>query len=394
MKLNTFLLYLFIFGFGIENASFGVGEVQSLSLALLLSPLVVVLNWDDLSFRNNIVLFGLLLLSYGTALYFCFYWNSNTLMPFLRQFLALMAGGSFFLATKITRKRLDLTQLSRAILVTSIPFLIIGIFQKLRFFSSPFEARVTSLFTEPSHYGDYLTLFVGPFLLYEITCLRLRKENWRYFLGACSILWVLNFIFVQSGTAVLKIIFFVFLIFVYYKNFLKQKLLLLAMISGMATISLFVENSYIRNLVNLGIDTVLNPEKFLHQHTFYDRFYPLYGVVKHLVSEFNPFGFGLGSDFFEWRDIFLREQHKNMLDMKPFGSFINANFPKVILYFGLVGVAWITYLFRRAIQAKSPFLKVSFLNVLFACFWGVASFAQPYLWFWLALIDTKNEKDF
>lgn len=380
-------------GFGIENVLFGLAGVQSFSLSLLLSPIIILLNLNRVNLQNSILKFGIFLLAYGTIVFYSHYSSEESFSPLVRQFLALAAGGCIFLAMKVLTVGIEKDRLSQILLITSTPYLLLGLFQKLRVLTNPFEGRVSSLFTEPSHYGDYLVLLIAPFLYFEVRDFGKRDENWKYFFGACVILWVLNFVFVQSGTAVLKVVSLLFLILIFQKNFLKQKLLLVAVVASIGTISLFVENSYVRNLLQIGIDMVANPHKFLQQHTFYDRFYPMYGVSKHLVSSENLFGYGLGSDFYEWKHVFLHEQHQAMIEMKPYGSFINANFPKVILYFGLAGIAWIVFLFRKSLRTNSSFLKMSLVNVLLSCFWGVSSFAQPYLWFWLALVDNDDTTD-
>lgn len=388
------LSYLFLFGFTVENILCGVVGVQTFSLALLISPLVIFLNRKRLNLLSPSMVFIIFLFIYGSVVYFLNYYSHNQYSPLIRQMLSFIAGVCLYLASSLVIKSLGFSKISKVILISSFPVLLAGVIQKISGIGYVAEGRVSAFFSEPAHYGDYLVLLLSPFLFNELVSLKNKQIRWKYFISVISLFWGLNLVFVQSGTALLKLGSLIMLIFLIFPKFLKQKIIIILASSILSVFCLIIENSYVSNLVEIGLRILKNPEIFMSSHNFYDRFYPIVGSVKFLIESKNIFGYGLGADYFEWKNIFISSQYEAQLLMKPSGSFLNSNFSKLILYFGVLGIAWIVYLFKRAFKANSPFLKIGFLNVILACFWGIASFAQPYLWFWLALVEyEKNNPD-
>ena len=387
------LIFIFILGLSIENILRGFIQVQTFSLALLIAPAVLVTNFRKINFKDPNLIFVLTLLSYGFIVFVASNSKYGQFSPLIRQIISLVGGICLYLATIFVNERLSFKEISSTTLLCSIPALMIGIFQKITGIGSFALGRVSSLFSEPSHFGDYLVLLVAPFLFYEFINLQRRSKNNKISFSIVSTLWVTNLIIVQSGTALLKICSLILLIFIFYPKLYKQKIIALTILSSAIFTAVFIKNSYVQNSIFIGIDIIKNPTSFMNYHTFYDRFYPIYGVCKLMAETKNFFGFGLGSDFFEWKNIFLPTQYHAQLILKPSGSYLNSNFSKVILYFGLLGCSWIIYLFRKAFKLKSPLLKIYFLNILITCFWGISSFSQPYLWFWLATVEVSNKRN-
>jgi hypothetical protein len=385
------LSYLFIFGLSVENILKGVVGVQTFSLAISLIPIICLYNFRSLNLIKPTLIFISALFFYGITVYLLTYKKYGLYSPLLRQMLSFIAGGGLYLSSSLIIKEYKFSKLSSTILKCSIPILFLGIIQKITGFGYVAQDRVSALFSEPSHYGDYLVLLIAPFLIFELTNIKKRKNNYRIIVSIIFLLWGLNLIFVQSGTAILKMGSLIVLMFFIYPKFLKQKLMLLFFGSSLTIIASFVENSYVSNLIKIGFEILKSPDYFMKSHNFYDRFYPTYGVLKFIAESKNIFGYGFGADYFEWKNIFLPSQYEAQIIMKPYGSFLNSNFSKVFLYFGILGLAWIVYLLKIGLKSKSPILKISFLNIFLACFWGVASFAQPYLWFWLAIIENYGK---
>lgn len=387
------LIFFFLLGFSIENLSFGYLPVQSFSLALLLSPFVFFCDLRSFNFRKRSFLFFTSLLLYGLFLFLFNYSSHGNYYPMIRQLISLLGGIMIYLACMVVHKRLPLNELADVLNILSFPILLFGVTQKIYYLFTGSGSRITVFFTEPSHYGDYLVLIVLPFIFYR--ALNEYKDLSRNssFTFGLIILFLLNMIFVQSGSAILKLSSLVAIFFVLTPGYFFLKIVTAAGLSLLLLASYFVPNSYVKYLVDFSISSLNGPGQFLMHHTFYDRFYPLFGSISHLYETNNIFGLGLGADFYTVKEIFLPDQYSSQLYMKPYGSYLNSLFAKFVLYFGFYGAFGLCFLSSLGLRRSNYFVRIFFLNVFFAGLWGISSFASVYFWFWLSLSLCTNQQD-
>jgi hypothetical protein len=202
---------------------------------------------------------------------------------------------------------------------------------------------------------------------------------------------MINIFAAQSGTAVLKLISFITLYIFLSKYKLTKKILSLFLSFLFVGIVIYLKPGYIAAITKIAINVFNNPDLFFSNHTFYDRFYPIWPAIKSFFSFDGFFGLGFGGDYFEFKNLFPSSTHFQMITSKPTLSYFNTFASKIIIYFGIFGVAWLALQFHKAARSKNSLIKIACLNVLISSLWGVSSFALPYIWFWLALVDTDSD---
>lgn len=384
--------YLFFFGFAVENVTFGMLPVQSFSLTLALSPIICIQKFKEIDFKDNNLRILIFLLGYGSILFLFNYYDRSNFFPLIRQSISFCCGIALYVSCHLLLKKLAFEKLVKLVCLSSCPVLVLGIIQRILDFKTINNSRITVFFTEPSHYGDYLVLIVLPFFVLNIANeIKVNNKISLFSVTGLS-LFVVNLILVQSGTALLKVISLALISFVFVRGYFRLKLLVVFFISLVLVAAYLLPGSYIKYLVDYSLGFISNPEFFLKNHTFYDRFYPLYGVVKFLVHEKNIWGVGLGADFFEWKEIYLPQHYEPQLLMKPHGTYLNSMGSKTVLYFGFIGFFLFSYFSFAILKLSDSFVKIVGLNVFLTALWGIGSFASPYLWLCLALTKFRTSK--
>jgi hypothetical protein len=334
-----------------------------------------------------LTLYGLIL---AVSRYYYIYDRHELLIaPIFRQAVSFIFGSTLFIFFQLLFKKHDFNLVGKGICYSSIPFLFIGVSQHFNGNLVGFFPRIVSLFSEPSYYGDYLVLLILPFLVQELIKFRLLNLIEKYILGLITILWLMNFVAIQSGTAILKLGTLIVFLIAIFPLALRQRTLIFLSFTGFTLLFIFFFEGYAADSFHYGIRILSSPDLFLKNHTFYDRFFPIYVVFKNFLSLNGITGLGFGGDYYEFYNLYPKVTHEVMLLSKPTLSFFNSFTSKVVLYFGILGVLWFLKLFLFCLKTKSSILKVAILCTLISTFWGLSNFSLPYLWFWLALADKE-----
>lgn len=390
------MLYIFALSLGVENylfRSLPFSPLQALNLTSVLALGGMALSpWKSLlEFSKHRLLFLILIIYFilSCVRYFWLYQPTHIFFPILRHSAALFLGFIILIFSKRLFKKYSFDEVATAVLATAVPFMVLGLVQKVQGTRVGEYPRITSLFSEPSYYGDYLILFVAPFLISKILMFNRLLPRLKILLSGVFVLWCLNLYSVQSGTSIVKAasLISIFIVLMPIHRTLKLITFLFSLIMLLAI--LMIENSYTSAIIVYGFEIIDKPEMFFKIHTFYDRIFPLYAALKTFLSPVGFFGLGFGADYYEFYSLYPPETHEAMLYSKPTLSYFNSFASKVILYFGITGIAWYVFQLRKIITLKNPFLRVCFLNVLITTLWGISNLSLPYLWVWMALVDKE-----
>lgn len=370
--------------------------VHAIPSLVLVAGLVIVFNLQSINLKTTAVytsagllLYGLLLASLRYSIVYSkkgFIW-----MPILRQAGGFFLGIIIFISLLTYFKKKSLDHLLKVFLVSSFPFLIFGVIQRFTGILMPYYPRIQGVFYEPSYYGDYLVLAVGPFILWAIMNFKFFTLRFRGFTALMFLLWGTNLLFVESGTAILKVITLIPCLILFYPAPLKHRVALGGVLTLGLALVIFVFQGYVATVWGYAMEILEDPNKFFYYHTYYDRLYPIYPAITSLFSPQGFFGLGFGGDYFEFKNLYPAFTHENMLYTKPTLSFFNSYSSKVILYFGIFGVLWILYLIRSCLRTRNAVVKIALMNTLIATLFGVSNFSLPYIWLWLALSQAESK---
>lgn len=387
---------------GIDNFFFNflpLAAMRSIRLISLVSFLLLILNFKRIKLRTlqNKMMLGIFCWGIGIAI--CRYslkYEDLLIMPIFRQAIAFLLGWTLLIVFRDHLAKTGLKNISFAIAVTSIPFLLLGIYQQCVGHLIGYFTRVISTFTEPSYFADYLILTICPFLIFCFSDFKNYSRNKKWLIISTSFLWFANLVFVQSGNAVLKLATLAFCFLLFYPMRLKLRLIIFSIVAAFVFFLVFIYKGYVNALLVYVLDIYNNPSAFFRIHTFYDRFFPIYAAIKNLFTIEGFLGLGFGGDYFEFKNLYPPSTHAVMLEAKPTLSFFNSFAGKVILYFGFLGLCGLLYLFSLGFKLKNSLLKVAYLNVLISSLWGIANFSLPYFWIWFAIVLNEiefNRKD-
>lgn len=338
------------------------------------------------------VLTGLLI--FGTIVavvrYFLFYQGQFQTLPILRQATSFTLGIMLLMFFRHFFAKFKILEIAEGILSCSLIFLFYGLYQKITDQIIVGHYRIKGLFQEPSYYGEYLVLILIPFLFYSILNFKRLDRLMKVITLLALILTTLNIVYVQSGTAILKIISFVFIGFIFFPTKLKYKAAVSLLTICSIAVLVWMNPGYVHQIILQSCAIIKNPELFMMNHTFYDRFYPIWAAVKNFFSFAGIIGLGFAGDYFEFHKLFPPSTYTEMMIHKPMFSFFNSFASKIILYFGVLGIVFLGLLFKKSGKIKNPVVKIGYLNVLISSLWGVSSFTLPYIWFWLALAERED----
>jgi hypothetical protein len=301
-------------------------------------------------------------------------------------------GFTLYISFKEIHKYFNLKLISEIFILASIPAIALGVFQYFHGQKIFGFERIQSFFSEPSYYGDYLVLLLLPCLIKTFENFWHSKVTRKLFLIIYLITLIFSLYATQSGTSILKTLSLLLLSFMFFK--IKKRYKILAGTFAFIIIAgiIYLKNGYIKEVTSRGIEILQNPDLFFKHHNYYDRFYPIYVSIIKLFSFEGIIGLGFGGDYFEFKNLFPASTHAEMMIHKPTFSYFNSFASKIILYFGIFGLAWLALQFYKAGKCKNDIIKIACLNVLISSLWGVSSFALPYIWFWLALVDIYYER--
>jgi len=402
---NNFYFFGILLGIGNYLTSF-----VELSKPLPVITLIALISFGlNLLFRRGneripsillfLVPFGIFL---SLARYFLLYSSEGmVLTPILRHSASLTLGLILLSIFIQIFKSLDFLEISKGVVAGSLLPLTLGLIQ---FFSNHLvggSLRIQSFFTEPSYYGEYLVLLVIPCIA-KIS-LNFSKEHTlaRFGLIIVTVILLLNLIFTQSGTVILRLVTLLILFVIIFPISKKIKLSAIMTICCLILVTSLFQKSYVYGRIQNAYDILITPNHFFKYHTYYDRFYPFFAAFKTMPDYFF-IGTGFGGDYYEFKNLYPIEVQPELFSRNPNLSYFFSFGPKLILYFGLIAMYVYYYLFQRGKECHDKLIMISFFAVLVSSFWSISNFSLPYIWFWLALIlvgqrksqteENKNEK--
>lgn len=336
------------------------------------------------------------------------------ILSWVRQIAAFTAGCATFLVLRQTLMQVNDRQVVRLVLWGTLPLFALSLLNIAwgalgqgwagsiveavrdvlvpRGYTSPM--RATGLATEPSTLAGSIVVIILPFLLLVGTE---RRYRW-LFVGLLAVTtltfgWTFSF----SGLVLLMLVLMAGVVTG------PDRRMMIAVIGvflvlGIATLILFPNNQVLRHTTAL----VLGRENI----SFIDRFYSTFGPLLQSFSSLTTIGYGLGGTVSHFRDMVPPDVQADILAVKwrelpNLGTLIGRIFAEG----GLVGIglfaATAVVAFRqiRAMissgAADRRFLEITRLGLLAALMSSAmifGSFHTPYLWFWLALADSRYMK--
>lgn len=413
--LYKFISFLLLFTLGIESLNLPLqAHILPLTsfLAIAFAPLIItyipitplfkVLTWFLLFIllHSLVALFtDVVLLNEGATRFYAWF----------RQVAALALGVSVFI---VLRK--VLTRVSKRFIIFSVllgafyPLLVSYVIQvlhgrgllgflitKVRPFltKSRVHQRASGLSLEPSHFAFYLVIIVIPMVLSLFVVL--KRKGWFFIALIClsgPFLWT------ESTTGLI-----VLLSLILAGVFLGPKRKLFA--TSLAII-----------LISVLVFLALNPGSYMTYQirslitgnwtlSIVTRFFSTFGPFTESLSSYTLLGYGLGGTSSHFGEIVPTVAQKPILSVKwKEMPNLNSLIGRIMAESGLIGLLLFAFLLwaglqqikhlirREADQTKIVWLKIARITLV-AVFMGSAidygSFALPYLWFWLAVIDAS-----
>lgn len=313
--------------------------------------------------------------------------EKTSYIPFFKQTISFSIGIILFFYLSTFLKKYDMKTIISNALISSVPFLCVGLFQLVlekKVFS---HVRSIGLFSEPSYYAQYLTCFIFPFFVGINSFAHDYRSKFLFFL--ISLFAVFNLIWTQSGTGLLAFLMlgFFYFLFIDKKKLYKTKIAIPSVlaVSALVIFSISQEDSYVKMMSMRMLDVVTGKTPATELHSFYDRFYHLVLVLSYNLDLSYFFGHGFGSDYLYFNRLFPTEIQSQMILDKPTLSFLNSFLSKILFYNGLFSVLFYAYAIRLTLVSKNFFNKVGLATTIVTSIWGIANFSIPYFWFWLAL---------
>lgn len=401
-SLTKILLLVICISLGLDNfvfRSLPFEYLHPLRWVAVLSFLVIILHSKHL----------LSLKPLDTSLMFLFMWGfiislvrfslfysdlEFSVIPIFRQSISFIIGFLVLKAFTLLQSKFGPIYFINAIILTSVVPLIYGIYEIYAGNKIGHYIRIDSFFSEPSYYGDYLALILAPSLLISITrsFLQNEKKNFRFFVLA---LFLINFAFLQSGTAILKLatlMCFFGMMFPLNKTY---KFIIVAALGSISFYVVFFDTGYVHAIWGYVKVLYYNPHLFFtwEFYTIYDRFYSIYSSVINFFTFRGFIGLGFGGDYFELQTLFPPETHSDIIFIKPTMSYFTSFTAKFILYFGFLGVVFLIATLKTISKIKNPMIKAAAYNSFVASLWGLGNFSLPYMWLWIALSSTSTDPE-
>jgi len=341
------------------------------------------------------------------------------LFAWLRQLLTFTSGVCVFFVLRKALIKLSDKFIIRSIVIGSLPALILGglsilgaiekmeglerALVSIRKLIAPFGyqgvERASGLSLEPAHFAFYLAIVVIPICLIGLIKSK-YSLIWLFFLGVTLLIFIWTFS--STGFLTLLALFFGGIFFGPKRKIFVSFLIIGSFLALIAFI-VFPHNYFIRifKILTSGGQTV----------TFSSRAFSVLGILLNPFS-YNFVGYGLGGTSTYLSEAIPPEFQTDILkvtweDMPRLNSFIAQFFVEN----GFIGLSlFVLTIFFAIKEAKYSQIKLAeekvtdyflkiFPAVLLAFIVGaiVGSFSSymcPYLWFWLALIDSRYLKEF
>lgn len=328
----------------------------------------------------------------------------------IRQFVALVAGVTLFLVARTSLRHISDEVIIKCVLIGALPSMVVALLTGLGVFvgidmadvvaemiRTAFGLRVhnraAGLMLEPSHYGYFISVAILPMIIAGY-----KSHINRRFLRMFGMLAVVTFVMAGSVTAGVVLGSLIVGSVIWGPN---RKMAGFAAVGlGLAVVVfvLTVPGSYpVRQLMNL-----ISGRWSLSITT---RFYSTVGPITAFFSDPRAIiGYGLGATATHLFDIVPQTEAAQDIQSVTYATMPNLKsmLGRVLGEGGLLGGFLFVLVFRTALnqcrmshkelKISCPLLSVSPM-VLMALGAGAAvsfgSFALPFLWFWLAIIDSR-----
>lgn len=296
----------------------------------------------------------------------------------IRQFISMLLGISSYYMFVDAISRQSVEKISNVILWGAVPTLILILAQ----FSFGLD-RTQGFSSEPSHLGDFLVWAMLPACL-----LSSFSKSVRYaFLIACLIALVST----VSSTSYFKA-FGVLVMFLLVRGYFLKSILIIPALTLVTYYLLTLVPDNYASIMILGMYDAFNNGSTAVT-SYVDRFYGLYGPIKHLISEPRAFfGYGFGGDSVYFYQIFDADIAENIMLSKNDLPSVSSLQGKVLLYGGAIG--YFLYCFfwfdcwKRT--SKSNFARFMIPALFLGSLFSLGPFFLPYIWLWLALATASS----
>lgn len=383
----------FLFFIPFEGLFFLLGlPVQSFSLFAALTMVTLLYWFDKITKTPKTPILVILFILYSYLLLISMI--NIMIYPeqvefFIRQFVSLTIGITEFLFLRY----IFIVSTEKSILKYSLlGFYSVTIFSILDILNRKY--RIQSLFTEPSHLGQYLVFVILPLLL-------VYRKN----MSRLHLLFVLSLILIQlvltySSTAFIKLILLLIgFLFLSSKISVSNKVFIL-IVSAAFTFGMYyyLFELDIDNYMQRVITESLSAESIEDMPlTVIDRLILLYILSNFHINIGSFFGYGLGGEAINYTKFLTPDISSLILSVKEFGFSINSFYAKILVNGGMIALSlyiwliYITFMSIKKVQGDN-ILK----SVLFAIFSymliGMANFSMIEIWFWIAFVDAEYVK--
>lgn len=340
--------------------------------------------------------------------------SETRFIAWLRQAFALLQGAAVFFVMRDALARMTDRRIARVIVVGSLPALALSFLNILwgalslqgvgavvagirRFiaplgFTSAFRSSGVSL--EPSTFAALIAVIMLPVLFYL-----LNVERKKFLLAILFAVTVLSFAWTFSLTGLLILLPMMLLGAVKGPS----RKLLLTVTAGLAGLIITALTFFPSNQIFRHAGTLLSGKSNV---SIADRYYSTFGPFMRMFDSYTMFGYGLGGSSTHFREMLphgavAEVQEARWKDMPNLGTMIGRIFAEsggvgLVLFGAIVffGYRELGDVFRSSAgKERRVFLaaaRLGYTGVLIALAVTFGSFHYPYLWFWLALIDSRH----
>lgn len=422
MRLFAIISFLLLFSLSLESIPLPIqAQIVPLTstLALLFLPFVLIrvkvtpLSKMVFFFACWVLLQSVIALSIDV---FALGAREVRVLAWARQVVALIAGLSVFFVLRRTLKNVSNKFIMYAVIAGALPALLLALLNMLwgltgsawagdivssfrltlipLGYTSP--ARASGFSLEPSHFAFYLAVIVLP------TCCAafaaepgLSKYKWAILLG----LALMAFAWTFSTTGVIVLLTFVFAgLFLGPRRGLFFFLVVVILLLASAFLTLFPNNYAIRQISSL------TPGQW--SLSIIGRFYSTFGPFKNMLSSYTVIGYGLGGTVTHFTEI-LPPEAQQAIAAVSWEEIPNLRSltGRLLAETGLVGLSLFALTIIVSLQQLKKIFtfdgndrlttlllgnaRLALIAFLVGSTIGHGSFALPYFWVWLALIDSR-----
>lgn len=385
-------------------------------LALLLLPFIIThtrltpLTKAVIFFVSFVLLHSLIALFIDVAFFGA---EQLRILAWARQVIALIAGLSVFLVLKRTLTSVSDQLVIYAIILGALPALLLAILNihwgitgglwsgdivtGIRStliplgYNSPTRASGFSL--EPSHFAFYLVVVFLPVCLTAIIVSN-KRTHWFILLGSA----LAAFIWTLSATGAIVLLAFVFSgIFLGPKRGIFIVIAVVLLLSGIAFLILF-PNNYMTHQINSLISGQWTG-------SIINRFYSTFAPFETMLSSYTSLGYGLGGTTTHFTEIVPPIAQQEIASASWEGmENLRTLTGRIVAETGLTGLSLYALIIIVCLQQlKSTIIvekcqtniallksaRLALIAYLVGSSIGHGSFALPYLWFWLAFVDSR-----